>query len=111
MCWAKTPALRIAEIIAIFRSSMVWGVGWNTLLMPQINSASSPAMLALWYVYSNCCSNRSTYSFVPMIKKASQTLSSANIEAEIIIPPHLRSPMQIGTGLPLAVVFFALPKA
>jgi hypothetical protein len=39
------------------------------------------------------------------------TLSSAKIEAEMIIPPHRRSPMQIGTGLPLAVVFLALPKA
>ena len=38
-------------------------------------------------------------------------LSSARMEAEMIIPPHRRSPMQIGTGLPLAVVFLALPKA
>jgi hypothetical protein len=29
----------------------------------------------------------------------------------MIIPPHRRSPMQIGAGLPLAVVFLALPKA
>lgn len=29
----------------------------------------------------------------------------------MVIPPHRRSPMQIGTGLPLAVVFLALPKA
>jgi hypothetical protein len=29
----------------------------------------------------------------------------------MIIPPHRRAPMQIGTGLPLAVVFLALPKA
>ncbi|CAH0648626.1 hypothetical protein PSNVIR_02888 [Pseudomonas sp. Nvir] len=38
-------------------------------------------------------------------------LSCASIEAEIIAPPQRRSPMQIGTGLPLAVVFLALPKA
>jgi hypothetical protein len=29
----------------------------------------------------------------------------------MIAPPQGRRPMQIGTGLPLAVVFFALPKA
>lgn len=40
-----------------------------------------------------------------------QVLSSARIEAEMIAPPHRRSPMQIGTGFPLATVFLALPKA
>ena len=29
----------------------------------------------------------------------------------MMIPPHRRSPIQIGTGLPLAVVFLALPNA
>ena len=43
--------------------------------------------------------------------RSDYALSSARTEAEMIIPPHLRSPMQIGTGLPLAVVFLALPKA
>ncbi len=42
---------------------------------------------------------------------ASYALSSAYTDAEMIAPPQRRSPIQIGTGLPLAVVLFALPKA
>ncbi|CAI8710199.1 hypothetical protein EMIT093MI4_110039 [Pseudomonas sp. IT-93MI4] len=38
-------------------------------------------------------------------------MSSAWIDAEMIMPPRLRSQMQIGKGLTLAVVFLALPKA
>nr|GFC50228.1 hypothetical protein [Tanacetum cinerariifolium] len=64
-------------------------------LAPQMSTCSAAPMLS-----SRHKKTANRRSGLPV---KNQVLSSARIDAEMIAPPHRRSPTQIATGLPLAV--------